>query len=194
MTMRCAAVVAVAAAACAAACGGRESAPAPPPTALASWSYVGVDGPVPGGTSVLADQCLSPPLPLGSDGQPDCVFIRATYPHGSAAPADVAACLQCNAPGEAQVPATVPLASVGTGLEAYDCLCLVEAQSTNTPCPPPGGFSSASPAAWCYAPSEPSCAGQGATSAIEYSPAASEGSVLFGACFSPGTIAVTYAP
>jgi hypothetical protein len=191
MALRCA--VAVLVAAVVAACGGRETAPVPPPQALASWSYVGVDGPVQGGTSVLTDQCLSPPLPLDGSGQPDCVFIRATLPHGTATSGDIATCQQCSAPGEAQVPASVPLASVGSGLLTYDCLCLVEAQSTATPCPPPGGFTSASPAAWCYAPAEASCASQGATSAIEYSPAASEGSVLFGACFTPGTFAVTYA-
>jgi hypothetical protein len=180
-----------------AACGGKASpapTPAGPPQALATWSYVGVDGPVPGGTSLLVDQCLAPPLPLGADGVPDCVFVRAMYAHGTAAPADVAACQLCNAPGEAPVPQATPLASMAPGLDAFDCLCVVGAEPAATACPPAGGFAATSPAAWCYAPSEPNCATQGATSALEFSPAASEGAVLYGACFAPGTLTVTYAP
>ena len=181
------------------ACGGKSQQPvveqeAGPPQALASWSYVGVDGPVAGGTSLLVDQCLGNPLPLGADGEPDCVFIRAVYAHGTAAPDAVAACAACNAPGEAPVPASVPLASFTAGIDGYDCLCLVEAQPPAAPCPPAGGFVSSSPAAWCYTDHEPNCPSEGATRAIEFSPAASLGSVLYGACFIPGTIAVTYAP
>jgi hypothetical protein len=133
-------------------------------------------------------------MPLGADGDPDCVFIRAVYPHGTAAADAVAACMQCNQPGEAPVPAAIPLASMTTGIDGYDCLCAVLAQPPSAPCPPPGGFSQASPAAWCYAPSEPRCGSAGASTAIEFSPAASIGSVLYGACFAPGTIPVSYAP
>lgn len=180
-----------------AACGGKASpppGPTPAPQALASWSYVGVDGPVPGGTSLLVDQCLAPALPLGADGVPDCVFIRAAYPHGTAAADVVATCQLCNAPGEAPVPTATPLGSMAPGLAGFDCLCVVGAEPAATPCPPPGGFVATSPAVWCYAPSEPNCAGQGATSALEFSPAASVGAVLYGACFAPGTLTVTYAP
>jgi hypothetical protein len=158
---------------------------------LASWSYAGVDGPVPGGTSVLTDQCLPQALPVGADGEPDCVFIRAVYPHGTASAASVAACQACNAPGEAAVPSAVTLDSVSSDLATFDCLCVVAAQPAAAACPPAGGFTAASPVAWCYAPAQPSCAGKGGTASIEFSPAASQGSVLYGACFAPGTFAVT---
>jgi hypothetical protein len=139
---------------------------------------------------VLTDQCLTQPLPVGSDSEPDCVFIRAVYPHASESAVDLAACQACNAPGEAAVPADVTLDSISTDLSTYDCLCVVAAQPAAAPCPPVGGFTGASPAAWCYAPSQPTCGGKG-TSSIEFSPAASQGSVLYGACFPPGTFAVT---
>jgi hypothetical protein len=195
MGTRVAAGLGMAIVAAAVACGGKTSGAGQPqgPPALASWSYVGVDGPVPGGTSVLVDQCLAPPLPLGGDGDPDCVFIRAVYPHGTAAADAVAACQACSDPGEAPVPASIPLSSMPASIDGYDCLCVVLAQPPASPCPPVGGFTSASPAAWCYAPSEPRCADAGAATAIEFSPAASVGSVLYGACFAPGTIAVSYA-
>lgn len=167
------------------ACGGRDSPPAQP---IVSWTYIGVDGPVPGGTSLLVDQCLTQALPMGSDGEPDCVFLRATLPHGTATAATVAACQACNAPGEAPLPSSVPMASVSPDLATYDCLCVVTAQPPSAQCPPAGGFTASSPAAWCYATSGTSC---NATPSIEFSPAASEGAVLYGACFAPGTFPVS---
>jgi hypothetical protein len=135
---------------------------------------------------VLADQCLEQPLPLGSDGQPDCVFLRAAYPHGTAAAATVAACQACSAPGEAPVPASVPLSSVSADLAGFDCVCAVEALAPGPACPPAGGFTASSPAAWCFTPSLASCP----AAAIAFSPAASQDATLYGACFAPGTFPV----
>jgi len=172
-------------------CGGQEAAPAPPPQAIVGpWAYSEVDGPTPTGTSVLSDQCLTQALPLDTDGEPDCVFIRAMYPHGTASAADVAACQACGAPGEATVPSSFPLDSVSADLAGFDCLCAVEALPASAACPPSGGFAAASPAAWCYTPSQASC---GPTPAIVYSPAASLSATLYGACFAAGTFPVVEA-
>jgi len=171
-------------AACAVACGGRDSTAA---QALASWAYTEVDGPTDAGTSVLSDQCLAAPLPLDADGEPDCVFLRAAYPHGTASPATLAVCQACNAPGQAPVPASVPLASVSADLAGFDCVCAVAALPASATCPPSGAFTDASPAAWCYAPTLASCE---SAAGIAYSPAASQGAALYGACFAAGTFPV----
>jgi hypothetical protein len=191
-SVRLAWVTSFAALATALGCGGEEAGPTPPPQAIAgaSWAYMEVDGPTPAGTSVLADQCLTTSVPLGADGLPDCVFIRAEYPHGTAAATDVAACQACTAPGEAPVPSSVQLASVSPDLAGFDCLCAVAALPAAAACPPAGGFTAASPAAWCYTATLASC---GPTAAIAYSPAASQLATLYGACFAAGTYPVVVA-
>jgi hypothetical protein len=191
--MRLVWVTSVATCVLAAACGGQEAAPVPPPQAIAGpWAYSEVDGPTPAGMQILADQCLTSPLPLDADGEPDCVFIRAVYPHGTASAAEVSACQACGAPGQAAVPSSVPLTSVSTDLAGFDCLCAVQALPAGAACPPSGGFTAASSAAWCYTAAQATC-GATATAAIVYSPAASLSAALYGACFTAGTFPVVEA-
>lgn len=175
------------------ACGGKDSTPPGPPQPIASWAYSGVDGPTTGGMSVLSDQCLGDALPLDTDGEPDCVFIRALYPHGTATAATLASCQACSGPGEAVVPSSVPVSSVSADLAGFDCLCAVVALPSSAACPPAGGFTASSPAAWCYTASEASCASFGQLEGIVFSPAASEGAALYGACFAAGTFGVVEA-
>jgi len=72
----------------------------------------------------------------------------------------------CSDPGEAPVPSSVPVAAVSSDLAGYDCLCVVAAQPWRDACPPSGGFTDSSPAAWCYAPSQPACSPKGGTAIL----------------------------
>jgi len=175
-----------------AACGGRAVTISPPaeagsPSPVASWNYPNIDQ----NGAILHDQCSATVLPLGPDGTPDCVFVQARYPHGTASASDVAACKACSAPGLSPLPDAIAPSSINPTAPGYDCLCAVGELPPGSACPPVGGFTASSPAAWCFTSEEAQCPA-GMTDAIEYSPAASENVVLFGACFAPGALPVTH--
>jgi hypothetical protein len=128
----------------------------------------------------MVGQCLPTTLPVESNGAPNCTVVAARFPTGTGTPAQVAACKQCGETGLSFFPPSI-LASVSSKLAQYDCVCLVEAPSSQgCPMRPGQGGPSVS---WCYEN------GGGATPCpgpwLAFDAPSTFGADLYMACFNP---------
>ncbi len=99
-------------------------------------------------------QCLDGPLPVGGNGLPNCIVLRARFLANEGNAEDIAACEQCSAPGLTPFIAPVPLDVIGDGLSNYQCMCAVSPLPAGAECPP-APWSPSSIAAWCYTENPP---------------------------------------
>jgi hypothetical protein len=170
------------------ACAGREQPAGPTP--LYSESYPSEPEPSDSGPPPWLTQCLPEPLPVGANGMPDCVVVRARFPHSpqaTATPDDIDACRACDEPGLSPVSPSIPLASINADLPSFDCVCVVNASG---PCPDRGPGPPTPPQSWCYNASFSDAFGYGCSTptSITFGENTARQAAVYLACFAQGTV------
>jgi hypothetical protein len=136
--------------------------------------YTAADGGLP---DTLAAQCFPRPMPLASDGQPNCIVVVARPENDQ----QVAACERCTDPGLEPLVTSISLDRIGEGLSNFDCVCAVRALPSDSGCSNWGALGG-----WCYAgPPDAGDPGPCSMGGIRFPPVPA-GSTTYVACFEPG--------